>query len=396
MDPSKLKEMASKLTEEQRRELAEKLDSDLGEYMNSMEAKSSKYMDGWNQENWEQEMENHPFFNSKVEDGAELSPLMQGMQDLKYSPEENSPEELAANYKEDGNFNFKCGKYRFAVASYSEGLKARCSDELLNTQLLSNRAAAQFRIGNFRSALIDCRMALVNTSGHRKALVKGAECCLRLRRHSECVDLCDQGLSLLTKDDEELLELRRTAVKAKAELERDERRRAAAEKKERAERRRILEAIEKRGIAVKRSAKGAAEDLELSDLEPTHPAALRKQVHFTEQGNLAWPVLFLYPEHGETDFIEEFLEDDAFADHLNAMFGPESPPAPWDLDSKYRSGVLRLYFEDRDHNLVSVDTGKSLLSVLGDSKYIVTGGTPGFIVVVDNSDFHREFVKKYN
>ena len=58
--------------------------------------------------------------------------------------------------------------------------------------------------------------------------------------------------------------------------------------------------------------------------------------------------------------------------------------------------MLRLYFEDRDHNLVSVDTGKSLLSVLGDSKYIVTGGTPGFIVVVDNSDFHREFVKKYN
>lgn len=67
MDPSKLKEMASKLTEEQRRELAEKLDSDLDEYMNSMEAKSSKYMDGWNQENWEQEMENHPFFNSKVQ-----------------------------------------------------------------------------------------------------------------------------------------------------------------------------------------------------------------------------------------------------------------------------------------------------------------------------------------
>ena len=51
---------------------------------------------------------------------------------------------------------------------------------------------------------------------------------------------------------------------------------------------------------------------------------------------MAWPVLFLYPEHGETDFIEEFMEDDAFADHLNAMFGPESPPAPWDLDSKYR------------------------------------------------------------
>ena len=39
----------------------------------------------------------------------ELSPLMKGMQDLKYSPEENTSEELAKNYKEDGNFQFKVG-----------------------------------------------------------------------------------------------------------------------------------------------------------------------------------------------------------------------------------------------------------------------------------------------
>ena len=58
-------------------------------------------------------------------------------------------------------------------------------------------------------------------------------------------------LSLLAKDDEEVLELRRKAVKAKAESERNDRRSAAAEKKERAEKRRGLEAIEKRGIAVK-------------------------------------------------------------------------------------------------------------------------------------------------
>ena len=41
--------------------------------------------------------------------------MMQGLQDLKYSPDENTPEELAASYKEDGNFNFKCKKYRDLV-----------------------------------------------------------------------------------------------------------------------------------------------------------------------------------------------------------------------------------------------------------------------------------------
>ena len=69
-------------------------------------------------------MEEHPFFAQKaIMEGKELSPLMQGIQDLKYSPEENTPEELAKSYKEDGNFNFKCKKYKFAVASYTEGLK---------------------------------------------------------------------------------------------------------------------------------------------------------------------------------------------------------------------------------------------------------------------------------
>ena len=71
-------------------------------------------------------MEDHPFFAQKaIKEGRELSPLMQGIQDLKYSPDENTPEELAKNYKDDGNFNFKCKKYRFAVASYTEGLKVR-------------------------------------------------------------------------------------------------------------------------------------------------------------------------------------------------------------------------------------------------------------------------------
>ena len=90
------------------------------------------------------------------------------LQDLKYSPDENTPDELAKNYKEDGNFNFKCKKYRFAVASYTEGLKAKSTDLEINTQLLTNRAAAQFHIGNYRSSLLDCQMALRFTPDHMK------------------------------------------------------------------------------------------------------------------------------------------------------------------------------------------------------------------------------------
>ena len=47
---------------------------------------------------------------------------VQGIQDLKYSPEENTPEELAISYKEDGNFNFKCKKYRYPENFYLKNL----------------------------------------------------------------------------------------------------------------------------------------------------------------------------------------------------------------------------------------------------------------------------------
>ena len=56
---------------------------------------------------------------------AELSPLMQGISDLKFNPDENTYEELAGNYKDEGNFHFKNKKYRLAVANYTEGLKLK-------------------------------------------------------------------------------------------------------------------------------------------------------------------------------------------------------------------------------------------------------------------------------
>ena len=133
------------------------------------------------------------------------------MQDLKYSPDENTPEELAKNYKEDGNFNFKCKKYRFAIASYTEGLKAKSTDLLINTQLLTNRAVSQFHIGNYRSSLLDCQMALRFTPDHMKAILRGASCQSKMKHHAECRAWCDRGLEL-DPGHEELLRMRGEAV----------------------------------------------------------------------------------------------------------------------------------------------------------------------------------------
>lgn len=62
-------------------------------------------------------MDKHPFFMKSTPDG-EMSPLAEGLAKLKYDPEENTPLELASNYKEDGNFNFRHKNYRLAILGY--------------------------------------------------------------------------------------------------------------------------------------------------------------------------------------------------------------------------------------------------------------------------------------
>lgn len=58
--------------------------------------------------------------------------------------------ELANNYKEDGNFNYKYKKYRLAILSYTEGIRTKCTDNDLMAQLYNNRAAAHFMLQNYR------------------------------------------------------------------------------------------------------------------------------------------------------------------------------------------------------------------------------------------------------
>ena len=51
---------------------------------------------------------------------------------------------------------------------------------------------------------------------------------------------------------------------------------------------------------------GKMDPLMLTSLESSHPSGAK--VFLNHQGHFEWPVLFLYPEHGETDFISRFNE----------------------------------------------------------------------------------------
>lgn len=66
-----------------------------------------------------------------------------------------------------------------------------------------------------------------------------------------------------------------------------------------------LISVQSRGIHLAGDTNEEGLPHELS-LQGPHPSGER--VHFDTEGNLVWPVLFLYPEYGQTDFIAAFSE----------------------------------------------------------------------------------------
>lgn len=94
---------------------------------------------------------------------------------------------------------------------------------------------------------------------------------------------------------------------SKERLRRDKRKQEREEKKSDKEDKKLLEMISQEGINLELI--NNKQKLELSDLEPQVPQIAQNRVHFDEKDKLVWPVMILYPETQQTDFIQNCHED---------------------------------------------------------------------------------------
>ena len=117
----------------------------------------------------------------------------------------------ALKLKESGNQQFKVKKYRRAITEYSTALEVlKGDDNILNVQLLTNRAAAHYHLENFRGSLNDCKEALAIKKDHLKALKRGTLCLFRLNKTEECIKWAKKALKI-DKNDTELIEILKKA-----------------------------------------------------------------------------------------------------------------------------------------------------------------------------------------
>ncbi|KAF5303324.1 hypothetical protein FQA39_LY10063 [Lamprigera yunnana] len=377
-----MESMSKKVTtDEERFALAAKLDKELDEFIDGLEKRP--YTDGWPEDRWQEEMEKHPFFMKSASGaGDELSPLMEGLQQLKYDPNENTPKELANAYKEDGNFNFKHKNYRLAIIAYTEGLKVKCEDFEVEATLLNNRSAANYFLKNYRSALKDSEWALKYKPDYEKSLVRAANCSFKVKLYEKAVDFCDTILKK-NPDNCEIKHLRHNCIRAKKEHDRDLRKLQKKENDQKTKEQEIIECILKSGIRI--------DGKKFENLQPQVAELADHAVHLYDD-KLVWPVIFTYPEYRVMDFVQEFVEDDSFCIQIDRLL--QTPPS-WDAECKYRTDTINIYFEDCNNHLNLVSVGKTLKEVLVDGQCIVKAGTPTFIILVKGSSAERHFIKKY-
>ncbi|XP_035893712.1 DNA polymerase interacting tetratricopeptide repeat-containing, protein of 47 kDa [Anopheles stephensi] len=374
------------LSEQERLELAAQLDRDLDAFISSLEKR--RYTEGWPEDRWEEEMAKHPFFMQKSpEPGEPLSPLMEGLQQLKYDPQENTEQELADTYKEDGRFYMQHRKFRMAVLSYTEALRYKVGDAAYKAILYNNRSAANYSLKNYRTSLQDAQKALELNPDYDKPRWRAAQCASALDRFDLCVELCD---TILQRDstNSAAVELRKSCLARKAAQNRDSRKEARLEREKEQKWDRLVAELQKRMVKFE-------EPKALDDERKLRPRLAPLEdfmVSCDENGVLSWPVVFCYPEFQTTDFQQQLPETTKMQEVLEQLF---EEPLEYDKAGLYRANKVNVYYENRILGFpYIVDKNKTIQEIVAERTFLVYQGTLTFYIVVKGSKQEESFVNQ--
>ena len=136
------------------------------------------------------------------------------------------------------------------------------------------------------------------------------------------------------------------------------------------------------------------------------PEAVEMQIDLDNKGKLHFPVLLLYDEYMQTDFIQDWQEDQTVREVLTPIFCTQ---APWDSNHDYTMQTIEVYIEldqtkplDGRYDLPEkkatkkyqkVALNETLIKILQNSNYIIPQ-YPILKIISNESDFKDSFLKE--
>lgn len=244
-------------------------------------------------------------------------------------------------------------------------------DEIKST-LYSNAALCHIQIKNWGHAKTDATKSLQFNKSNVKALFRLAKANQMLKDWEPAGDAIDSGLELdpENKDLRKLKKLLSDKIRL-ARLARQKRERIRSERA--ASIKAVWKHCRQENIKLGRVALVASttdeldydEGLLLDDDHDEDAAAFesRWHHHFPHSGALpapdggvngtsqlwTWPCMFLYPSHSQSDFVQNFHEQELLAERMGEMY-PEMEDGQetamhWDFNNEFRCSKLAVYFE---------------------------------------------------
>ena len=200
-----------------------------------------------------------------------------------------------------------------------------------------------------------------------------------LQNWEDAGNAIDSGLEI-EKDNKELLQLQKKIGEKvrKARLHRQQRERARAERSSRIKE--VWRYCKEEEIALGRvSLVATVKDDEDEEEGNDDATEARWHHHYPHTGQLpkrqlqdtsgwTWPVLFVYPSHRQSDFIEHFGEDEIIALRMAQMFPEQEEDdsnnetqMPWDHNNEFRCSNLAVYFEVHCLDTDTESKGKAVI-----------------------------------
>ncbi|KAG7195748.1 uncharacterized protein KQ657_002131 [Scheffersomyces spartinae] len=244
------------------------------------------------------ELNRLPFFMTSLDetdgDGGENAEL-EALRSLAYDGE---PDEIATNFKNQGNDCFKAKQYKNAIEYYTKGLDVACEVEEINKALLLNRAACNLELRNYRRCIEDCKKVLMTDDKNVKACYRLGKAFFAVERLPEAKEILQYGL-LVEDDNQPMKELLAKIIEREQVIQQKQLQKEAQER-ERALRKSILDnAIQLRHYQIIKS-KSPAQVLE--------DAHIRLEDPLDYESQLIFPAMILYPSTDEFDYVAETSE----------------------------------------------------------------------------------------
>jgi hypothetical protein len=274
---------------------------------------------------------------------------------------------------------------RSAVKSYTEALQAKCADRKMNAMIYANRSMAHWVLENFGHGIEDAQKSIVLDRNYTKAYYRGAKCAVSIKKNDLARKLIDLGLKTDPPPTEQTLAEFDAILKACDENDayaaKVARKHKIKERSAAAGSNQLVRKIEAFGIAV-------GSRCEVSSDQWAQFGS--KLPHIEDDGTLHVPMLFLYDEYSQSDFMADVAADCTVGEVVTELL-----PFPWDTQQRYTDlRAMWIFYKIDDgvkmpeHYAVGLDD--QLIEVFRSGKYLMPGLVPTLHILPKNSDYAKQ------